>query len=195
MEIHNNQQTFYAKSRKEWRKWLDKNHQSEKSVWLIIYNKVAEVPGVSYTEAVEEALCYGWIDSKANKRDEQSHYQYFSKRNPKSKWSAINKVRIKKLLEQNLMAPAGLEMVTLAKETGTWAALEDADNIILPAELKKAFVQNKGAKANWDKFSRSSKRIILEWILDAKREETRAKRIDETAVLAAKNIRAHYPKP
>ena len=94
MELHNNIKTFHAKTRKNWRKWLEKNHESEKSVWLIIYKKESETPSIYYPEAVDEALCFGWIDSKPNKRDEHSYYQFFSKRNPKSNWSKVNKEKI-----------------------------------------------------------------------------------------------------
>lgn len=192
MELKNNINTYYATSAKEWRKWLKKNHQSERSVWLIIYKKGSKVPSVYYSEAVDEALCFGWIDSKANKRDEDSYYQYFAKRNPKSKWSQINKEKVEKLLAKNLMSPAGLEMIQIAHETGTWTALDEVENIIIPPDLEKAFAENNTALTNWDNFPRSAKRGILEWLLNAKKNETRIKRINETVELAAKNIKANF---
>ena len=196
MEIYNDVQTFHAKSRKEWRKWLEKNHSTEKSVWLIIYKKESEIPRVYYSEAVDEALCFGWIDSKPNKRNEDSYYQFFAKRNPKSNWSKVNKAKIAKLIEKGLMQSAGLEMIDLAKENGTWTALDKVENLIIPDDLQELFSDNKTAFENWERFPPSSKRGILEWILNAKKPETRQKRIEETVSLAEKDIRAnHYRQP
>lgn len=185
---------FYAKNRKIWRKWLEKNHDRVDNVWLIIYKKGSGVSSVYYDEAVEEALCFGWIDSKPNKREEQSFLLFFSRRNPKSKWSALNKKRVEKLLEQGKMHKNGWAMVELAKKSGTWTALEKVDALEFPPELKKAFAKNKTALANFDAFPKSVKKAILEWISNAKKEETLKKRIDETVSLAAKNIRANQWK-
>lgn len=192
MEIYNGIKTFHAKTRTEWRKWLEKSHQSEKSVWLIIYKKESETPSVYYPEAVDEALCFGWIDSKPNKRDEHSYYQFFAKRNPKSNWSKVNKEKVAKLLEQGLMHRSGLEMIEIAKQNGTWTALDEVENITIPDDLKKLFSKNKTAFENWENFPRSSKRGILEWIMNAKKPETRQKRIEETVSLAEKNIKANH---
>lgn len=196
MEVYNNIKAFHAKTRKEWRAWLKKNHQSEKSVWLIIYRKESKTPSVYYPEAVDEALCFGWIDSKPNKRDAESYYQFFAKRNPKSNWSKINKDKVARLMKDGQMQPAGLEMIRIAKEKGTWTALDEVERITLPDDLKQCFAGNKTAFKNWENFPKSAKSGILQWILNAKRPETRQKRIDETVALAAKNIRANsYPKP
>lgn len=196
MEVYNKVQTFHAKSRKEWRKWLEKNHQSEKSIWLIIYKKESEISSVYYPEAVDEALCFGWIDSKPNKRDKNSYYQFFAKRNPKSNWSKVNKEKIAKLIEKGLMHSAGLEMIEIAKENGTWTALDEVENLIIPDDLQELFSKNKTAFKNWRNFPPSSKRGILEWIFNAKKAETRQKRIEETVSLAEKDIRAnHYRQP
>jgi len=182
---------FHAKSRAEWRKWLELNHQSEKSVWLIISRKGSKNPGVYYKEAVEEALCFGWIDSRANKKDPESFYLLIAKRNPKSYWSKTNRERVDKLITQGLMTKAGLEIIELAKKTGTWLALEQIENNEIPEDLQKRFDQNKGAFENFQSFPSSSKQMILYWIQDAKRSETRQKRIEETVALAEKNIRAN----
>ncbi|HMN90158.1 MAG TPA: YdeI/OmpD-associated family protein [Saprospiraceae bacterium] len=192
MEMYNGIKTFHAKTRKEWRKWLEKNHQSEKSVWLIIYKKESETPSVFYPEAVDEALCFGWIDSKPNKRDEHSYYQFFAKRNPKSNWSKVNKEKVIKLIEQELMRPAGFEMIEIAKQNGAWTALDEVENITIPEDLQKLFLKNQMAFENWENFPRSSKRGILEWILNAKKPDTRQKRIKETVALAEKNIKANH---
>jgi len=186
--------TFHAKTRTSWRKWLLKNHQKEKSVWLIIYKKSSETKSVYYPEAVDEALCFGWIDSKGNKRDDESYYQFFSKRNPKSKWSKVNKEKVKKLLKEKLIMPAGMEIIALAKKSGTWDALNEVDKLTLPDELQTAFKKNKTAFKYWGQFPPSTKRGILEWILNAKKPATKEKRIKHTVALAVKNIRANHPK-
>uniref|UniRef100_UPI0040475B80 YdeI/OmpD-associated family protein n=1 Tax=Roseivirga sp. TaxID=1964215 RepID=UPI0040475B80 len=179
-------QTTTAKNQSEWRNWLDKNHQSEQCIWLIIYKKESKIESVYYPEAVDEALCFGWIDSKPNKRDEQSYYQFFSKRNPKSNWSKVNKDKIERLIRENRMSKTGLEMVEMAKANGAWNALDDVENLITPADLQKAFDQNLKAFKYWKQFPKSVKRGILEWILNAKKAETRHKRIQETVSMAEK---------
>lgn len=192
MEMHNGVETFYAKDGRSWRSWLRQNHESAKNVWLIIYKKESGVPSVYYTEAVEEALCFGWIDSKPNKRDEESYYQFFSKRNPKSNWSKVNKAKAEELIKAKRMAKAGMAAIEVAKKNGTWTALDEVDNSIIPDDLEKALAKNKPALKNFEAFPKSSKKIILEWIQNAKKEETRKKRIEETVSLASKNIKANH---
>ncbi len=170
------------------------NHKSEKCVWLIIYKKESKIPTVYYPEAVDEAICFGWIDSTINKRDGQSYYQYFAKRNPKSNWSRVNKEKVAQLLSTGLMENAGLKMIQLAQESGTWTALDDVENICIPNDLKAILEANRVALQNWGNFPRSSKRNILEWILNAKRPETRQKRIIEVVALAEKNIKANQER-
>jgi uncharacterized protein YdeI (YjbR/CyaY-like superfamily) len=195
METHKGIPTFHAQDRQAWRDWLAQNHKTAQSVWLIIYKKDSGVPSVYYPEAVDEALCFGWIDSKPNRRDEQSFYQYFSVRNPKSNWSRVNKEKIERLLASGLMAPAGLEMIELAKKTGTWTALDEVENLVIPVDLAEAFARYPGSRKNFEAFPPSTRRGILEWIFNAKRPATRAKRIEETASLAEQNIRANqYPR-
>ncbi len=196
MEAKNSIKTFSARSRGEWRTWLQKNHAKEKNIWLVLYRKGSGVPTVQYNEAVEEAICFGWIDSRPNKRDNQSYYQLFSRRNPDSNWSKANRLRAEKMIEQGLMAKAGLKMVELAKRNGTWTALIDVQNAVVPDDLKQTLNKNRRAMTNFESFPPSSKRIILEWIAAAKRPETRTARIEETARLAAQNLRAnHYRQP
>jgi uncharacterized protein YdeI (YjbR/CyaY-like superfamily) len=185
--------SFYAKSRAAWRKWFTKNHDKEECIWLIIYKKESGVPTVYYPEAVDEALCFGWIDSLANKRDDESYYQYFAKRKPKSKWSKVNKDKVAILTAAGLITPAGQAMIDLAKETGTWNALDEVEELIVPTELKQAFKANKTAYKNWEAFSRSSKRGILEWISNAKKPETKTKRIQETVAKAELELKANFP--
>ncbi len=180
-----------AKDASAWRQWLSLHHTSEKRVWLIIYHKSSPTPSISYDEAVDEALCFGWVDSKPNKRDHESFYQYFSVRNPASNWSRINKEKIRKLQDAGKLAPSGLEMVLHAKETGTWDALNDVENLVIPEEMLALFSQNPTAKTHFENFPKSVKRGILEWIFNARRPATRQKRINETVELATRNIRAN----
>ena len=195
MELKDGQKTFYAKDRKAWRQWLEKNGEAEKSVWLIIYRKNGATRSVSYEEAVEEGLCFGWIDSKGNKRDDESYYQFFSQRKPKSNWSQSNKDRVARLLKEGKMTNRGLALVEVAKQNGAWTALDNINALLLPDDLQKALAKNSPAKRHFNAFPPSVKRGILEWIGSAKREETRQKRIAETVSLAEKNIRANQYLP
>ena len=189
-ETFKGKKTFYAKSRNEWRKWLEKNSETEKSVWLIFYNKLSKIKSVPYEEAVEEGLCFGWIDSVKYKRDDESSYQYFSPRKPKSNWSKSNRDRVKKLTEAGLMTESGQKLIDHAKKSGTWDALVQVENSVIPEDLQKLFNKNKTAQKHFNAFSNSAKRMILEWVLSAKRPETRAKRIEETVNLASKNLKS-----
>ncbi|GMQ25291.1 YdeI/OmpD-associated family protein [Algoriphagus sp. oki45] len=187
---------FYANSATSWREWLERNHASESSVWLVIFKKGSQVPSLSVSEAIDEALCFGWVDSKPNKRDEQSFYLYFSQRKAKSNWSRINKEKVERLIEAGKMALPGLEMIELAKASGTWDALNEVDSLLEPEDLAKALESNPTAKGYWEKFPPSARRGILEWILNAKTSQTREKRLRETIRLAERNIRANsYPRP
>src|SRR5688572_24652997 len=122
METNNGVETFYAKTRKEWRKWLAKNCQSKKSVFLVIGHKNSKTKSVSYNESIEEALCFGWIDSKANKRDSESFYLQFTPRKPRSNWSKPNIVRVERMIEEGLMTEHGQRTIDIAKQTGKWMA-------------------------------------------------------------------------
>jgi uncharacterized protein YdeI (YjbR/CyaY-like superfamily) len=190
---YNGIKSFYAHSRSAWRNWLKKNHTKEKCVWLIIYRMDSGIASVYYKQAVEEALCFGWIDSKPNKRDEKSYYQYFAKRNPKSKWSKINKDKIEELIKDGLMMAAGLAAIETAKQNGTWTALDAVEQIIIPQDLQKTFAKNKKAWKNFKAFPRSVKKAILDWVSSAKKPETRLKRISETVSRAEQNQRANFP--
>ena len=187
---------IHCKDRKALRKWLEKNYESKESVWLIIHKKNSTRGILSYNDAVEEGLCFGWIDSKPNKRDDDSYYVYFSVRSPKSKWSAVNKEKIERLMKNGLMMPAGLQLIELAKQSGTWDALNDVDAIVIPEYMQTLLQKNTIAKANFNAFPKSVKQGILQWISNAKTTTTRNKRIEETIMLAAENKRAlQYPKP
>lgn len=183
---------FYAPDRAAWRNWLETYHAASPGVWLIYYKKESGKPRVSYDEAVEEALCFGWIDSLPNKIDEESYKQLFSPRKPKSNWSKLNKERVEKLLAQGLIAEAGLKSIAIAKSNGHWDALNEVEKLEAPADLISALESLPPAAEYWETFPKSVKRGILEWISNAKRPETRAQRIQKTASMAAENKRANF---
>ncbi|MEO6630292.1 MAG: YdeI/OmpD-associated family protein [Mucilaginibacter sp.] len=190
MEEHKNGiKAIYRKTQADWRKWLAENHQTEHSVWLILYKKDSPAHSFSHQSAVDEALCYGWIDSLTQKRDEESRYQLFSRRKPKSNWSAINKDKALKMIEKRLMADAGLQSVQVAKDNGMWDALNDVENLVVPEDLGEKLFADKIAWDNWNSFPRSSKKAILKWITEAKKAETREVRILETIKAARENTR------
>ncbi len=180
-------QRIEAKTREEWHQWLEDNHSNSPGIWLIYYKKGSGKPTVSYEEAVEEALSFGWIDSKVNAIDEERYMQIFTPRKTGSIWSKLNKQRIKNLMENGLMMPAGLEKVEVAKKDGSWYFLDDIEKMIIPPDLKEALDSNVIAKNNFEAFGDSSKKQILYWIKTAKREITRKNRIEKVVILAAEN--------
>lgn len=186
---------FYARDRAAWRRWLKNSHSKQKNLWLILYNKGSGIASVTYVEAVEEALCWGWIDSKANKRDDKSRFQYFAARKPKGVWSKINKERVARMIQEGRMTPAGMIKITVAKKDGSWNFLNPIDALHMPAQLKKALSRRKKALGNFEAFPPSVKKQIYHWIISAKRDETRNARIKETVTLAARNIRANQWVP
>ncbi|MCI0552914.1 MAG: YdeI/OmpD-associated family protein [Anaerolineae bacterium] len=183
--------SIYPKARAEWRKWLEQNHTSTEGVWLISYKKATGKPRFDYSEAVEEALCFGWIDSKGNKVDYERSMLWIAPRKAKTGWSKLNKERVERLLKEGLMTPAGLAKVEAAKKDGSWNALDAVAALEIPPDLVRAFSKNKTANEFFESFPRSVKGAILQWILSAKKPETRAQRIDETVTKAEKNIRAN----
>ena len=179
-----------VRSRAAWRAWLADQHAASPGVWVVTYKK-GRGPHVPYGDVVEEGLAFGWIDSKGRKLDEDRWQLLMTPRRPASKWSRPNKERIARLTEAGLMAPAGIAAVEAAKESGTWTALDLIEDLVEPDELRAALDADPDARRHWDAFPRSAKRAILEWIAAAKRPETRARRVSETARLAAQDIRAN----
>jgi uncharacterized protein YdeI (YjbR/CyaY-like superfamily) len=178
---------FYAKNRQEWHQWLFENHNISPGIWLIYYKKNSDKPRVEYEEAVEEALIFGWIDSKVNVLDDERYMQVFTPRNPGSTWSKTNKIRVQKLIKNGLMQPEGMDKVNAAKKDGSWTFLDDIEDLVIPEDLKQSFKQNTPAKENFEAFSNSSKKQILYWIKSAKRQDTRLRRIKKTVELASEN--------
>lgn len=183
--------SIHPKTRAEWRAWLAEHHTRREGVWLISYKKETGKPRFDYDIAVEEALCFGWIDSKPNKLDEERSLLWFAPRKPRTGWSKLNKERVERLTAEGLMMPAGLAKVEAAKQDGSWAALDAIEALEIPPDLEAALAAYPAAKPNFEAFPKSVKRGILEWIATARKSETRAKRIQETAQLANENIRAN----
>lgn len=181
-------ETFYPRGQEEWRDWLEKNHVEEQSIWVIFYKTATKIPSLSWSNAVDEALCFGWIDSTKRTIDEKSYMQYFSKRKPNSNWSKINKEKIEQLTQDGKMTKAGFASVETAKENGSWTLLDDVEALIVPKDLNEALVKLKGACDHFDAFSKSTKKILLYWVISAKRAETRQKRILEIAQNAEENL-------
>ena len=180
---------YCPKSRADWRKWLEKNHQSKQSVWLVYYKASTKTPSLSWSEAVDEALCFGWIDSTKKSIDHEKYMQYFCKRKPKSNWSKINKDKVKTLIEQGLMKEAGSKSIEIAKENDSWTFLDEVEALVIPEDLKKEFANYKGSMKYFDSLSNSSKKILLYWVVSAKRKETRQKRILEIAENASQKLK------
>lgn len=181
--------SFCPKNANDWRQWLLDNHAKEPSVYLIFYKKSSAKFNLSWSEAVDQALCFGWIDSVKKTIDNESYMQFYSPRKAKSTWSAINKEKIKKLTKLDLMMPAGLAAINQAKNNGYWSLMDDVEKLIVPNDLHIALSQIPQAYSNFQKFTRSSKRSILYWIVIAKRPDTREKRIKITVEYAAKNLK------
>lgn len=182
-------------SRAAWRAWLAANHTRDEGIWVITHKKGAGAPRLEYAEMVEEALCFGWVDSKPGKLDERRTMLWFAPRKARSGWARPNKERVERLIAAGLMMPPGLAKIEAAKREGSWTALDAVENLEEPADLAAALDANADARRHWDAFPRSAKRGILEWISTAKKAETRAARVAETARLAAINERANQWRP
>jgi uncharacterized protein YdeI (YjbR/CyaY-like superfamily) len=178
-------------TRTAWRKWLEKNHAVSSGIWLVFYKRETGKRRVEYAAAVEEALCFGWIDSKPNKLDEERSLLWFAPRKPRSGWSKPNNERVGLLIRNGRMADAGLRAVQAAKKNGSWTALDAVEALEIPPDLKRALAALPQAAAFFEAFPRSVKRGILEWIHSAKKLETRAARIAQTATMASRNERAN----
>ena len=178
------------KNRDEWRAWLEEQHQTESEVWLIYYKKHTGKQSIRYEDAVEEAVCFGWIDSKVKRIDEEKYMQRYTPRKELSNWSESNKKRVRKLIANGLMTQAGLEVVEIAKRNGSWNRLDDIDKeLVVPGDLEAALAQNPKAEENFTGFAISHKKQYLWWLKSAKRAETRERRIREIVKRAEENIK------
>jgi uncharacterized protein YdeI (YjbR/CyaY-like superfamily) len=179
-------------TRKQWRAWLAKHHTRQEGIWVASYRTGTGKPRVEYEEIVEEALAFGWIDSRAKTLDDGRSLLWLAPRRRTSGWSKSNKERVTRLERAGLMTDAGRRVVAEAKASGTWTLLDSVEALEVPEDLAEALASNEAAGRHFDAFPPSSKRIILTWIATAKREGTRRKRILETVRLAAENERAHH---
>ena len=178
-----------CETREEWRTWLAENHTRDQGIWLITFKKASSRPSIGYDASVEEAICYGWVDSRTRTLDDERSMLWFAPRRKGSNWSQSNKDRVARLTKAGMMMPPGIAKVEAAKLDGTWTALDAIERLEIPPDLSKAFSEHPGAASNFDAFPRWVKRATLEWISTAKRPATRSRRIDETASLAQKNER------
>jgi uncharacterized protein YdeI (YjbR/CyaY-like superfamily) len=178
------------RDRAEWRRWLENNHSREDEAWVILYKKGSKRKGLRYLEAIEEAICYGWIDSIMNRLDDERFRQRFSPRKKESIWSKNNKDMAERMIEAGLMMSAGLEAIEEAKNNGMWdAAYTSRVEPEVPKDLLRALKENQASWSNFEGFSNSAKLMYVHWVESAKRKETRARRIFEVVRRAAKNIR------
>ncbi len=177
----------YFKNAKEWRKWLHENHATSTGIYIIFYKVSSEFESMRWEEAVQVAICYGWIDSTVKKMDEECRKQVFSPRKDKSVWSKLNKSYIEKLLKENLIHTSGLAKIEIAKQNGSWISLDAVEDLIIPEDLKLAFEQNEIAFENYKNFSPSYRKSYLYWLNQAKREETRNSRINQIIIFCSQN--------
>lgn len=179
----------YFKDRPALRGWLTQHHATHAAIWLVYDKGTRTARALSYDDIVEEALCFGWIDSVSGRVSDTQSRLYFSPRKPRSVWSALNKRRITSLQQQGLITPAGQAKIDAAIADGSWTTLDAAEALEVPADLKLAFAKQPSARANFNAFPPGARKQALTWIITAKRPETRALRITQTVQLAAKNIR------
>ena len=174
----------YAVDRAAWRSWLEANHDTAERIRLVYYKAGSGKPSVSYDEAVEEALCFGWIDSRVNSIDDERYMQFYTPRRPGSIWSKLNKRRIDKVIAEDRMTPAGQAKIDAAKADGSWAILDQVDSMEVPPDLAKALKAIPGARGCFDAYSDSIKKRTLYHLITAKRAVTQEKRVNVIATLA-----------
>ena len=179
---------LYVTSRDDWRAWLRRNHDTKKEVWLIYHKKQTGKPSIPYDDSVEEALCFGWIDSVIKKIDDEKFARKFTPRKAKSKWSEANKKRAKRMMKEGKMEEAGLAKIMEAKKGGEWFKTAPVrKELVIPLYVKEALAKNKKALDNFNNLAKSYKRQYIGWIASAKREETRGRRLAEAIRLLEKN--------
>jgi uncharacterized protein YdeI (YjbR/CyaY-like superfamily) len=182
---------FEPADRSAWRNWLDRNHGSSDGVWLVFRKGAARQ--LTYGAAVEEALCFGWIDSLLNPIDGQRYMQLFTPRREKSGWSRLNKQRVAKLIADGLMTPAGRQKIAAAKRDGSWKSLDAVESLKMPPDFKAALDANPTARRNYEAFSPAARKRYLYWINNAKRPDTRARRVESALALLARNVSVPHP--
>jgi uncharacterized protein YdeI (YjbR/CyaY-like superfamily) len=190
MSAFNDAPHVQADDRATWRAWLEANHAAARGVWLVTWRPRSGRVGLDYESAIEEALCFGWVDSTGGHFDDDRGKLYFAPRKPRSVWAASNKARVERLIREGRMAPAGLAAIDRAKANGWWEILDAAERLEVPEDLAAALDARPPAAANFAAFPPSARKILLGWIAVAQRPETRVARITKIAEAAARNERA-----
>ena len=187
--------SVHPATRDEWRAWLAQNHARTEGIWFVSYKKSAGKPRVTYDDAVEEALCFGWIDSKGGNVDEDRTMLWMAPRKPGSGWSRPNKIRLERLMAEGRRATPGLVRLEAAKRDGSWTLLDSVEAMEVPDDLEQALASYPDAARHFAAFPPSARKMILQWIKFAKKPETRAARVAQSARLANENVRAYPPPP
>jgi uncharacterized protein YdeI (YjbR/CyaY-like superfamily) len=180
----------HVEDRAAWRAWLEANHATARGAWMVTWRPRSGRTGLDYEAAVEEALCFGWVDSTTGRVDDDRGKLYFAPRKPRSVWAATNKARVERLIAGNRMAPAGLAAIERAKANGSWETLDTVERLEIPDDLVAALAARPPAAANFAAFPPSARKMLLGWIATARRPETRQTRIRHVAEAAACNERA-----
>ncbi len=180
----------HADDRETWHAWLEANHATARGAWLVTWRPRSGRVSLGYEDAIEEALCFGWVDSTGGHVDEQRGKLYFAPRKSRSVWAATNKARVERLIEDGRMAPAGLAAIERAKANGSWEILDAAERLEVPADLEAALEMRSPAAVNFAAFPPSARKMLIGWVAVARRPETRAARIGRIAEAAARNERA-----
>jgi uncharacterized protein YdeI (YjbR/CyaY-like superfamily) len=179
---------LYVVNRSEWQKWLSQNHDTEEAVWLVYFKKHTGKPRIPYDDAVEEALCFGWIDSLVKRVDDEKYIQKFSPRKTGSTWSELNKKRAEKMIAEGKMTEAGMVKIEDAKKSGEWFRKPAAKKtLVVPPFIQTALNNNPKAKENFNRLAPTYKRHYIGWITSVKREETRIRRLNESLELLEQN--------
>lgn len=184
--------SFHPPTLAAWRAWLEANHTRPDGIWLITYRRASSKATFTYEQAVEEALCYGWIDGHTKTLDEERGMQWYAPRRAGSVWARSNKERVARLIADGRMTPAGLAKIEAAQADGSWTLLDSVERLEVPDDLAAEFDKYPDARAHFDAFPPSARRMALAWIATAKRPATRAQRVSETARLAQDNVRANH---
>lgn len=181
---------YHAETRQQWRSWLKHNHETAPGVWLCSWRRATGKPSCPYPEVVEEAICFGWIDSTVNLLDDDRSLQLITPRNAKSGWSRLNRQRVAEMEAAGLMTDAGLNAVEVAKGNGCWTIYDPVEDLVEPEKLADALDANPAARAAWDGFPPSARKMMLWWVISAARDDTQAKRIATIVAKAGLGERA-----
>ncbi len=179
-----------ADDRATWRAWLEANHATTAGAWLVTWRASSGRVGLDYEAAVQEALCFGWIDSTGGYVDDELSKLYFARRKKRSPWAATNKARVERLIAEGRMAPAGLAAIEQAKANGSWEVYDSVERLEVPEDLAAALEAHPPAAVNFAAFAPSARKMQLGWVALAQRPETRAARVTKVAEAAARNERA-----